>query len=124
MIDLANARDALVLYVQDGARAWDVVDGSGTCTALPQDCLAAQPDGGAALVAALADRGVDVAGVPLGAGVTPPSGEPSAQELGPDVWVSPSGEVWVADCEGMSEDECEESGATPGLFADVRAAIG
>lgn len=254
MRDLTTVRDALVFYVQDGARAQDVVEGSGKCTSLHADCLAAQPDGGAALVAALADRGVDVDGVSLGAGVTPPSGEPSAQEVGPgitaavawvegvrldlgdvdgrrvwlelpdwsadvlmptlyldqtlpraqprqldltssgrtsvslqgmralveigtapqdgawrafvwrmsaqgrgepvvelptvardgrrlfalvavdasemldttstDVWVSPDGDVLVPGCEGMSEDECEQAGATPGIFADVRAALG
>ncbi len=254
MVDLTTVRDALVFYVQDGVPARDVVEGSGKCTALHGDCLADQPDGGAALVAALAERGVDMDGVSLGAGVTPPSGEPAAQQAAPgitaavewaddvrldlgdvegrrvwlelpdwtadalvptlfvdqalpqvqprqldltsagatqvslpgvralvavgiapqdgawrafvwsvsasaggdlpvelptvrrgeravyayvatdasglfdtlstDVWVSPDGDVLVPGCEGLTEDECEETGATPGLFADVREALG
>lgn len=255
MRDVTALRDALVLYLGEGTTADEVAEGSGRCTALDPACLEAQPDGGAALVAALAERGVDVADVTLGAGVTPPAGPSTAASVGegitaatawsdderldlgdiegrrvwleladgagdvllptlyldttlpqtqprqldltsmdgtvaplaPDVrafveigaapqdgawraftwsvmgnargdlpvelptvwhgdramyayvatdasghfdtlstnvWVSPGGDVLVPGCEGISEEECEQTGGTPGIFADVRAALG
>ncbi|ASR54854.1 hypothetical protein [Cellulomonas sp. PSBB021] len=47
----------LVLHLGGGSTA-DVLDAGGLCTGVPAECLDAQPDGGAALLAELAARGV------------------------------------------------------------------
>ncbi|AEI11778.1 hypothetical protein [Cellulomonas gilvus] len=68
--------DALVLAVDptDG----DVFSMSGSCRGLSRECLDAQPDGGAGLLAALRSAGADLTGAEPGAGVTPPAGPSSA----------------------------------------------